>query len=146
MIYNENLWNNYAATILKSKITYKTYPTIRGKRYDGNSKMTFTSLMIHGFSALSVYMDLVAIRLMVFSIFTIVISLFLILIVASLKLYTTLTIPGWATNVILILFVILFQSLMFSLLMLFVFLSKRTSKNIIPYEEYKSYIIKILNY
>jgi hypothetical protein len=146
LVYDDNLWNNYAATILKSKMIYKTIPTNRGVRYDGESKMTISSLLIHAFSAISVYMDLVAIRLVIFSFFTIILSFIFICLVTILKIYTNMTIPGWTTNITLLLFIILFQSLMFALLMLFIYLSKRTTKNIIPYMEYKTYISSITKY
>jgi len=140
LVYNENLWNNYAATILRANIPYKSLPTIRGKRYDGKSKMTLSALFIHGFSAISVYMDLMAIRIIIFSFSTISISIFMILIVVLIKIFTKQAIPGWASFTTLILLNLLFQALMISFLMLFIFLSKRTAKNIIPINEYKFYL------
>ena len=140
LVYNENLWNNYSATILRANIPYKSLPTIRGKRYDGKSKMTLSALFIHGFSAISVYMDLMAIRIIIFSFSTIAISIFMIIFVVLTKIFTNQAIPGWASFTTLILLNLLFQALMISFLMLFIFLSKRTTKNIIPINEYKLYL------
>lgn len=140
LIYNENIWNNYSSAILKSKTPYLTIPTERGTRYDGKSKMTLSSLIIHGFSAISVYMDLMAIRLMFFSIITILCTFFMMIFVLYIKLFTNMAMPGWASYIILFLFIILFQSLSMGLLMIFFFLSKRTTKSIIPYHESKLYI------
>lgn len=140
LVYNENLWNNYTATILKSKLPFTTIPTVRGKRYDGMSQMTLSTLIIHGFSSISVLMDIMSIRIIMFSFATILISFISILTVFAIKLFTNYAIPGWASFTILILLNILFQSLMIAILMLFIYLSKRTSKNIIPFDDYKSFI------
>jgi hypothetical protein len=140
LIYNENIWNNYSAGVLKSKTPYLTIPTERGKRYDGKSKMSLSSLILHGFSAISVYMDISAIRLVFFSIITILCTFLLMIIVLYIKIFTNLALPGWASYVILFLLIILFQSLSMGLLMIFFFLTKRTTKSIIPYHESKLYI------
>jgi glycosyltransferase involved in cell wall biosynthesis len=140
LIYNENIWNNYSAGVLKSKTPYLTIPTERGTRYDGKSKMSLSSLILHGFSAISVYMDLSAIRLVFFSITTIIFTFIMMILVLYIKLFTNMALPGWASYVILFLFIILFQSLSMGLLMIFFFLSKRTTKSIIPYHESKLYI------
>ena len=140
LIYNENIWNNYSAGVLKSKTPYLTIPTERGTRYDGKSKMSLSSLILHGFSAISVYMDISAIRLVFFSIITILCTFLLMIIVLYIKIFTNLALPGWASYVILFLLIILFQSLSMGLLMIFLFLTKRTTKSIIPYHESKLYI------
>ena len=140
LIYNENIWNNYSAGVLKSKTPYLTIPTERGKRYDGKSKMSLSNLILHGFSAISVYMDLSALRLVFFSIITIFCTFLLMIFVFYIKLFTNMALPGWASYVILFLLIILFQSLSMGLLMLFFYLTKRTTKSIIPIHESKLYI------
>ena len=63
LVYQDALWNHYAAAVIRSRITYSTIPTARGVRYEGESKQNILQLMIHGFSALSVFSAIVCCRL-----------------------------------------------------------------------------------
>lgn len=58
------LWNHYAAAVYQSRLAFEIVPTARGTRYDGRSKMNFQSLAMHGLHAISVFSDIVALRLM----------------------------------------------------------------------------------
>lgn len=58
-----DLWNNYAASVLVSKQRYTSIPTVRGTRLEGQPRMNFTALVAHGLSAISVFGEIVAIRL-----------------------------------------------------------------------------------
>lgn len=49
------IWNHYAAGIMKARIPYVEIPTKRGRRLSGRSKMNFVSLVIHGLGAVSVF-------------------------------------------------------------------------------------------
>ena len=59
-----DLWNHYAAAVFHSRLPFETVPTVRGRRYDGESKMRFLSLVMHGLNAISVFSDLVGVRLL----------------------------------------------------------------------------------
>ncbi len=59
------LWNHYAAAVLKARIPYTTVRTDRGKRLRGKSQMSFVSLVIHGLSALFAGYEVVSTRLLV---------------------------------------------------------------------------------
>ncbi|HEX4112475.1 MAG TPA: glycosyltransferase, partial [Stellaceae bacterium] len=59
-----DLWNNLPATVMRSRLAYRRVPTRRGRRYAGESKMNFVALVIHGMSALSVYSDVIFVRLL----------------------------------------------------------------------------------
>ena len=59
------LWNNYPATILKLNPQIIFFESSRGKRYYGSSKMNFMSLLSHGLSAASVFLDSILIRLLI---------------------------------------------------------------------------------
>src|SRR5262249_26134590 len=56
------IWNHYAAGIMKARIPYVEIPTKRGKRLSGRSKMNFVSLVIHGLGAVSVHSDVIGVR------------------------------------------------------------------------------------
>ena len=58
------LWNHYAAAVFQAKLPRELVPTVRGARYSGGSKMNFVSLVVHGLQAISVFMEVVAVRLL----------------------------------------------------------------------------------
>lgn len=62
------IWNHLHSTIVKSKLNSKSIPVERGKRLDGNSKMNFSELFLHGFSSIAVFSEIVFLRLFFFSI------------------------------------------------------------------------------
>ncbi len=61
------LWNHYAAAIVKSRAPFSMVPLARGRRLAGHSTMNFTNLVTHGLSAISVFGDKVGVRLVCFS-------------------------------------------------------------------------------
>src|SRR5438128_9366117 len=58
------LWNHYAAAIFQARLPRQLAPTVRGQRYSGKSKMNFVALVIHGLQAISVFIEVVAVRLL----------------------------------------------------------------------------------
>ena len=67
LLHSSNTWNNLAASIVRSRMPYCAHEMDRGRRYAGQSKMAFTSLLIYGLSAVSVYLDILTARLLIFS-------------------------------------------------------------------------------
>lgn len=74
----------------------------RGKRIYGKSKMNFTSLLRHGYSAISVYADIVLLRLIIFSSISSIICVLMasVYIIAKLIGFLNL-IPGWTSIIVL---------------------------------------------
>lgn len=58
------LWNHYAAAVFQARLPRELVPTARGTRYSGGSKMNFVSLVVHGLQAISVFVEVVAVRLL----------------------------------------------------------------------------------
>jgi polyisoprenyl-phosphate glycosyltransferase len=65
LIHNPAIWNNLPAAIVRSRLPYTELDTKRGKRLAGRSRMNFESLAVHGFSAISVYTDVVLLRIII---------------------------------------------------------------------------------
>jgi hypothetical protein len=59
-----DLWNHYAAAVLRARLPRRLLPLARGSRLAGNSQMNFTGLLVHGLSAISVFSDHVSARLL----------------------------------------------------------------------------------
>ncbi|MBN7812949.1 glycosyltransferase [Algoriphagus sp. H41] len=140
LVHDPNLWNNYPAAFLKSKIGYSTLSTSRGVRYHGYSKMNLTSLVIHGLSGVAVFADVVNTRMIIFSLAIILSALLGISIVVSIKILTDSAIPGWATYSVLAFAILLFQALIIAFFTLFIFLSNRSVMAVQPVKAYVNYI------
>jgi hypothetical protein len=65
LVVMSELWNHYAASVFRSGMPFTTIPIARGYRITGASKMNFVSLAAHGISAISVFGDVVGVRLLV---------------------------------------------------------------------------------
>jgi hypothetical protein len=128
---------------MRANIPWSSIPTQRGNRYNGRSTMDFVSLVLHGLSAISVYTEILAVRLMIFAIGTILVGVAGFLVLLYVKYLTPLAIPGWATNVAIGIVVILFQALLLLALLTFVSLNYRTSKLFIPAKDYQDYLLKL---
>jgi hypothetical protein len=58
------LWNHYAAAVFRSRIPFTSIPTRRAPRLAGRSRVNFVGLIAHGLSAISVFGDVVGVRLL----------------------------------------------------------------------------------
>jgi polyisoprenyl-phosphate glycosyltransferase len=139
VVYYSEIWNHIAGGILKARLPYSSVVTHRGKRYAGKSKMSFHSLLIHGLGAIAVFIDVIASRLLIFSLILIGFSLLVILAVIGIKTFTDLAIPGWTSTVVSAMLIILLQSFLLSLFTIFLFLSSQSQRKFIPALHYKDY-------
>jgi polyisoprenyl-phosphate glycosyltransferase len=130
------LWNHYAATFLKSRLPYVEVRSDRGTRLAGKSKMNFVSLVIHGLSALFANQEVVGTRLLVLNILLIVMLFLGIGAVVGVKLLTQLAIPGWATTTMGLLLVLLAQSLVASIVLVFSTMMNRSQLGFLPIRDY----------
>ena len=64
VVHMSDLWNHYAACVFKSRVQRRLVPIDRGTRYSGRSTMNLTALVAHGFSALSVFREILVVRLL----------------------------------------------------------------------------------
>ena len=126
------LWNHLAASLVKAKIPLIKLPTNRGKRYTGSSKMNLSSLVIHGMGAISVFIEVLLVRILIGVSIVGIFSLFIGVIAVFIKFATSLAIPGWATVVLGIVSIVFLQSLILSLISIFMMLSLRSTSSIIP--------------
>ncbi|HKC34685.1 MAG TPA: glycosyltransferase family 2 protein [Chitinophagaceae bacterium] len=139
VVYYSEIWNHIAGGILKAGLPYSSVVTHRGKRYAGRSKMSFHSLLIHGLGAIAVFIDVIASRLLIFSLVLIGFSLLVILAVIGIKSFTDLAIPGWTSTVVSAMLIILLQSFLLSLFTIFLYLSSQSQRKFIPAHHYKDY-------
>ncbi|HCM83633.1 MAG: glycosyltransferase [Hyphomonadaceae bacterium] len=87
-----------AAAVVKAKLRRADVSTDRGRRYAGESKMNFPSLVLHGMRAVMVFSDLVLTR-MALALVAMAASVVVVVAVAVSMRFMGMTTPGWVTTV-----------------------------------------------
>jgi polyisoprenyl-phosphate glycosyltransferase len=132
IINDPNVWNNFPAAVVRSRLPVTYVPTRRGKRYFGQSRMNFVSLVAHGLGAISVFSEAVFVRILVFSSMLLGLSIALGGGALYVKLFTDMALPNWATTVLGFALVISIQALMMPILMAFMLLNARSTIQPLP--------------
>jgi polyisoprenyl-phosphate glycosyltransferase len=140
LVYYSEIWNHIPGGILKSGLPFHTVPTKKGNRFSGQSKMTFHSLILHGLGAISVFMDTIASKLLMFSIALTVLSVAGIVTIILIKGFTQMAIPGWASTIASLCLVVFLQCFLLSLFTLFLYLSAQSQRKFIPALHFAEYI------
>jgi len=140
VVVQDNLWNHYSGGIIQSRIPFDTILSDRGHRYKGQSKMNFTSLVLHGLSSIAVYFDQLSVRILKLSLYSIGLCFLGVFIILYKKLFTDTSIPGWASNLILIIFSIILQLSSVTLIVLLMQLSSRKNITVHSTTVYKAFI------
>jgi len=136
------IWNHYSVGVIKAKLPRVEIVTNRRKRLAGESKMNFVSLVAHGLSAISVYADVVGIRLLISTLALIIASIVGILITVAIRLTTDAAIPGWATTLTGILFLVALQASALSVFFVFIVLNSRNNISFLPVKDYLPFILR----
>ncbi len=126
------VWNNFAAATIRSRLPWAVVPIERGRRYAGRSRMNYLSLVTHGLSALSVYTDLIFVRILFGCGLVAGTTILGIIVAIAIRLATSLAIPGWTTNVVAALMILLFQTGMLIVATTLMLLSTRSNRPMIP--------------
>ena len=137
------LWNHYAAAAIKSRQAHCTIPTRRATRLQGRSTMNFVSLVTHGLSAISVFSELIGVRLLVLSLFAIAATVSASAVILYIRFATDLAIPGWATVAVGVCLLLFTQSVLLALAFCFMILSSRNHSPFLPLRDYPNYINRI---
>lgn len=140
VVHQGHLWNHYSGGIILAKIPYDKILLDRGKRYAGKSKMNVNSLVLHGLSSISVYFDLLSIRILKLSLYGIGICLLAVIYILYQKVFTGNAIPGWASSLILIISGIILQLFSVTLIVLLMQLSSRKNIQVPNSKIYKDFI------
>jgi glycosyltransferase involved in cell wall biosynthesis len=134
------LWNHYAATLVKSRLPYIRVRFERAARQSGQSRMDFVSLVVHGLSALFANQEVVGTRLLIMSAMTTLGLLLLVSVVIGVRLFTNLGIPGWATTTMGLLLILVGQSLVASFVLVFSIMMNRSHLGFLPIRDYAYFV------
>jgi polyisoprenyl-phosphate glycosyltransferase len=134
------IWNHLAATLTRSRVPLVKVETDRGARFAGKSTMSFVSLVVHGLSAITVYADVVLVRLLLATAVFAGCAVLGLLGVVGVRLFTNEAIPGWTSNVAGTLVTLLVHAVVSSVIGVFVILSQRTARPILPAVDAKDFV------
>jgi hypothetical protein len=138
-----DLWNHYAAAVFKSRLPFGSVPTVRGKRYAGDSKMNVVALVTHGLSAMAAFGDRIGVRLLAA---TVTLAVLLVAVVFggwALHAAGLVEIPWWAPLGLGFGVVVLFQAFAIALAFVFIILAGRESSTFLPLRDYSYYILDV---
>jgi glycosyltransferase involved in cell wall biosynthesis len=130
--FNPMAWSHLAAAISRSGIEVVKVDADRGIRFFGSSSMSLQGLVSHGLSAVSVFLDLAMIRVVIFSSSVTAFAMVGVSVTVYLRLFTDLAIPGWATSAVGLLSIIGLQGLILSTIASFLVLRSRSGATTIP--------------
>ncbi len=140
LVTSPDLWSHYAAAVFSARISWCSIPTQRAKRLDGSSRMNFVALVVHGLVAISVFSDLVGVRLLLACVGLGLLTLGGISAVVVVRLFTSLAIPGWATYSVGLLGLLLLQSVLLAACFSFLILSGRNRAAFLPSRDYVHFL------
>jgi glycosyltransferase involved in cell wall biosynthesis len=143
LVVVSELWNHYAAAAFKSRQPLCLVATRRAARLYGQSRMNFVDLVAHGLSAMSVYGEIIGVRLLLMACLLIAAAAAGAMITIFVRLFTTLAIPGWATSTLGILLVILTLGIMLAFLFSFIILSGRHGSSFLPCRDYAYFVQEV---
>ena len=143
LVIVSEIWNHYAAAIFRARLPYLTIPMDRGPRMTGVSKMNFASLLVHGFSSIAVFSDIVSTRLLLAASALTATLAALTGGLVALSWGAHFHVPVWAAYVGGVLLVILAQAVIGSFLLAFSILSARSNLTFVPLRDTPHYLDRV---
>jgi polyisoprenyl-phosphate glycosyltransferase len=140
LVNMSELWNHYAGAVYKSKLRYVRIPADRGQRLGGQSHMNLVELVVHGLSGISTFYDVVATRILIASLASVVVLVAAIAVVVGIRLSTNLAVPGWATFTAGLLFVLMLQVVSISFSLVFSLITTRLNMTFVPRRDYRIFV------
>ena len=146
LVVVSDLWNHYAAAVIKARLPHDMVPLARGYRLAGESRMNFVSLVIHGLSAMSVYGDRIGVRLLTATGVSVVVMFFALLALLFVKFIAGVAVSKWIAYSIAVILIVLAQMLAIALVFVFIVLAGRDSTSFLPLRDYYYYIGELYRY
>ncbi|MBT3305753.1 MAG: glycosyltransferase [Alphaproteobacteria bacterium] len=138
------IWSHYPSGVMRARVPFSTIPTNRGQRLEGQGKMSFVALIVHGLSAFAVHADVVGVRVVMATFGVAIATLAIIFLVIAKRLAFDFFVPGWTSLVVIILGVAVIQTFMAAIFMAFMIISGKNQRVIIPGIDFANYIIETI--
>ena len=126
------IWNHYAAAVIRSRLLFTTVPIARGSRLAGQSKMNFVGLLLHGLSAFFVYGEIVGARLLIAIAVTLVLETLLAAVGIAVNLTTRVSMVTVGLYAALALGLLLLQAIPVALILVFTVIGSRANVGFLP--------------
>ncbi len=140
LVYSSELWNHYAAAVLKTRLPYSAVPTTRGRRLQGDSRMGLVALVVHGLSALSVFSDTLGVRLLVSSVMGFVLLAMTAAVLAAWQWFGIIHVSPIAMFLGGFVLLVALQIATACALLALVVLGRRTGTDFVPARDYRLFI------
>jgi hypothetical protein len=140
LVVVSELWNHFSAAIFKARFPRDTVRTTRLPRLAGDNRMSFTALVVHGLSALSVHSDLVGVRLLATCAVGAGLTSAFLIAVVIIRIATSMAVPGWASTTGGFLVILLAQLVALALSFVFLILGNRSGSLFIPARDYGLFV------
>jgi hypothetical protein len=134
------LWNHYAAAIFQARLPRALLPTVRGRRYSGKSKMSFVPLVVHGLQAISVFAEIVAVRLLLGVCGLAAVCGGLLVLALGTKAFGSFALPAWTTYVFAGLLLVALCLALGSFSVTLGLLAQRNNLDFIPIRDYRLFV------
>jgi hypothetical protein len=102
--------------------------------------MDFVSLVGHGLSAMSVFSDKIAVRMVALTGFLVGVVVLAIAAIIGMRLFTDVALPSWTTFAIALIAVLLSQAALLAVVFSFMIQSDRARSSFIPAREYEPFV------
>lgn len=126
------IWNHYAAAVIRSRLLFTTVPIARGRRLAGQSKMNFVGLLLHGLNAFFVYGEIVGARLLIAIAVTLVLETGLVALGIAVNFTTNFSIVALGLYAALALGLLLLQAIPVALILVFTVIGSRVNVGFLP--------------
>ncbi|MBZ5612168.1 MAG: glycosyltransferase [Acidobacteriia bacterium] len=126
------IWNHYAAAVIRSRMRFCSIPIARGRRVAGKSKMNFIGLLLHGLSAFFVYGDIVGARLLIGIALALILEVALIAVWIGVRVTASPSILSVAAYLAGLLGIVLLQAIPIALILVFSVIGSRVNIGFLP--------------
>ena len=140
LVVVSDLWNHYAASVVKSRIPFETISTHRGVRLAGKSKLNLISLILHGLSAISVFAELVGVRMLLAIGAGALLFVAMLVSLAGVCYGTDMTPPGWAVPLVALILILFLQVFTVAAGLTLAILIKRDTLSFLPIRDYRFFV------
>jgi glycosyltransferase involved in cell wall biosynthesis len=132
------LWNHYAASVMRARVPIDRIPTNRGQRLQGESRLNFVALVVHGLSALACYGEIIGVRLICLSGIFFALGLLALAVLIGLKFCTTIPVYGWTSIFVVLVVILQVATLVGNFTMQII--SQRSAQPFLPARDYSWFV------
>lgn len=132
LILMPETWNSLAGGILQARLPIARVPTARSRRYVGQSKMNFVSLVNHGLAAMSAFTERIFVRFTVALLSLLGALLAGAVVLILIRLLTSIAIPGWTSTSLGLVSISVIQILAVTGVLILIQASSRSTAKVVP--------------